>query len=607
MVLCKGRRFEIALLPQNKVFQSPVNNSDRITLCLASAGIGSRYAHGWRELLFCSIDARLGTAPNQVVRTHRFVAQLSPALSPPQPWSAGRWRREELAETMANSTASPSPSVGIDGIDVGILGIALYFPRRAVSQEALEAFDGVPLGKYTVGLGQTNMAVVHPNEDIVSICLTVLQRLVDRYDLSYADIGRLEVGTETVIDKSKSVKSCLMQLFTASGNHDVEGLDCTNACYGGTSALFNTFAWAESSAWDGRYGVVICGDIAVYAPGPARPTGGAGAVALLIARGVNAPIRLEPGMRASCFAHSYDFFKPKLDSEFPTVNGPETVDCFVRAIDDCYRLFRQRAGKKLGKDKQQAVKSPNMTGRDPVPALSSAPVLPLSTTASRLQPLAPPQFTLADVDYCCFHAPFNKMVQRAMARLVYNDFMDLPRETAREAFEPVEKHRGLTRDTSHRNRDAQRDFVTFTRPMYDAKCAPGAWLARQVGNTYTASLYSSLAAMILRLGDDIVGSRVLMFAFGSGFASSMFSLRVVGSVGRIVASLFDVELQLEDRIILPAPKYDAAMLQRERDYCRFGFKPECSHIDDLYPGTFYLASIDEQGRREYQRYLPPSN
>ena len=67
------------------------------------------------------------------------------------------------------------------------------------------------------------------------------------------DIGRLEVGTETLIDKSKSVKSVLMQLFKESGNSSIEGVDTTNACYGGTQALFNSLAWVESSAWDGKF------------------------------------------------------------------------------------------------------------------------------------------------------------------------------------------------------------------------------------------------------------------------------------------------------------------------------------------------------------------
>lgn len=43
----------------------------------------------------------------------------------------------------------------------------------------------------------------------------------------------------------------------------------------------------------GRFALVVAADIAVYASGNARPTGGAGAVAMLI--GPNAPITLEKG------------------------------------------------------------------------------------------------------------------------------------------------------------------------------------------------------------------------------------------------------------------------------------------------------------------------
>ncbi len=88
-----------------------------------------------------------------------------------------------------------------------------------------------------------------------------------------------------------------MQLFEDSGNSDVEGIDSTNACYGGTAALFNCVAWVESSYWDGRYAVAVCADIAVYASGNARPTGGAGAIAMLI--GPHAPLVIERGLRAT--------------------------------------------------------------------------------------------------------------------------------------------------------------------------------------------------------------------------------------------------------------------------------------------------------------------
>ncbi|KAI8010451.1 Guanosine nucleotide diphosphate dissociation inhibitor [Camellia lanceoleosa] len=42
-----------------------------------------------------------------------------------------------------------------------------------------------------------------------------------------------------------------------TGNTDIEGVDSTNACYGGTAALFNRVNWVKSSSWDGRYGLVV--------------------------------------------------------------------------------------------------------------------------------------------------------------------------------------------------------------------------------------------------------------------------------------------------------------------------------------------------------------
>lgn len=162
------------------------------------------------------------------------------------------------------------------------------------------------------------MAFVDNNEDVNSISLTALQNLLQKYNISPRDIGRLEVGTETLLDKSKSVKTVLMQIFKKYGNHNIEGVTSTNACYGCTNAFFNTVAWIESSAWDGRYGIVIGADVAVYASGSARPTGGCGAVAMLI--GPNAPIVLE-SLRSSFFDHAYDFYKPNPRSEYPIVDG----------------------------------------------------------------------------------------------------------------------------------------------------------------------------------------------------------------------------------------------------------------------------------------------
>ena len=216
--------------------------------------------------------------------------------------------------------------------DVGILALDIYFPSQYVDQTELETFDGVSSGKYTKGLGQSKMGFCSDREDVASLCLTVVDRLMTKTATSYSNIGRLEVGTETLIDKSKSVKTVLMQLFADSGNTDVEGVDSTNACYGGTAALFNSVAWVESSSWDGRLALTVCADIAVYKSGSARPTGGAGAVAMLI--GPKASLVMDRGVRAAHFGHEYDFYKPDLASEYPTVDGPLSIKCYLQ-VDIC--------------------------------------------------------------------------------------------------------------------------------------------------------------------------------------------------------------------------------------------------------------------------------
>lgn len=43
--------------------------------------------------------------------------------------------------------------------------------------------------------------------------MTVVTSLLEKYGIDPKQIGRLEVGSETVIDKSKSIKTFLMQIF----------------------------------------------------------------------------------------------------------------------------------------------------------------------------------------------------------------------------------------------------------------------------------------------------------------------------------------------------------------------------------------------------------
>jgi hydroxymethylglutaryl-CoA synthase len=60
---------------------------------------------------------------------------------------------------------------------------------------------------------------------------------------------------------------------------------------------------------------------------------------------------------------------------------------------------------------------------------------------------------------------------------------------------------------------------------------PATLAPKRLGNMYTASLYAGLVSLINSESSRLEGKRVLMFSYGSGLASSMFSLRVQASAG----------------------------------------------------------------------------
>lgn len=438
--------------------------------------------------------------------------------------------------------------------NVGILAAETYFPLTFVDQTELEAFDGVGAGKYVIGLGQEQMSFCGDREDINSVCLTVVQSLLEKYSIDPRSIGRLEVGTETLIDKSKSVKTVLMLLFAQSGNTDMEGVDTHNACYGGTNALLNAINWVESSSWDGRNAIVVCGDIAVYAEGSARPTGGCGAVAMLV--GPNAPIVFDRKLRASHFEQAWDFFKPNMDSEYPVVDGKLSIGCYLRALDRCYAGY--------------AAKFKAQTGAD---------------------------FDMRAIDYAVFHSPFNKLVQKSFGRFLLGDLRRYPDAAHVQA---VAAFRETAEAASYEN-EVLNAFVAATKSSYASVVGPSTLISRRCGNIYTASVYGGLLSLLAsKSSADLQGKRVLVFSYGSGLAASLFSVHINGSIEPIQAAL-NIPARLDARAKKSPAEFVAKLKMREDAHsARLPFVP-VDTLDDLQPGAYYLTEIDAMHRRHYAR------
>ncbi|KAM5162801.1 hydroxymethylglutaryl-CoA synthase, mitochondrial [Callospermophilus lateralis] len=502
---------------------------------------------------------RLLTPARRVLQVGRVMQEAS--LTPARLLPAAHQRFASLsAVPLAKTDTWPK--------DVGILAMEVYFPAQYVDQTDLEKYNNVEAGKYTVGLGQTHMGFCSVQEDINSLCLTVVQRLMERTQLPWDAVGRLEVGTETIIDKSKAVKTVLMELFQDSGNTDIEGIDTTNACYGGTASLFNAANWMESSYWDGRYALVVCGDIAVYPNGNARPTGGAGAVAMLI--GPKAPLALEQGLRGTHMENAYDFYKPNLASEYPMVDGKLSIQCYLRALDRCYTSYRQKIQKQW---KKAGIDRP---------------------------------FTLDDLQYMIFHTPFCKMVQKSLARLMFNDFRSSSGDT-QALYQGLEAFRDLKLEDTYTNKDLDKALLKASLDTFNKKTKASLYLSTHNGNMYTSSLYGCLASLLSHhSAQDLAGSRIGAFSYGSGLAASFFSFRVSqdaspGSpLDTLVNSISDLPNRLASRKRMSPEEFTEIMNQREQFFHKVNFSPP-GDTNNLFPGTWYLERVDEMHRRKYAR------
>ena len=451
--------------------------------------------------------------------------------------------------------------------DVGIHAMDIYFPSTFVSQSALEQYNGVPAGKYTLGLGQLGLAFVNDREDVYSMALTAVDRFMRQHGVSYADIGRLEVGSETLVDHSKSVKSVLMQLFVASGNSDVEGVDSINACYAGTHALFNSLDWIESSSFDGRYALVVAADIAEYAAGPARPTGGAAAVVLLL--GPNAPLPVDRGCRSSHMEHCWDFYKPNMQSPYPLVDGHHSNRCYLRALDRCYSKFLHKW--------QQRQRG----------ALS-----------------------LHDgIDHVVFHAPYNKLTQKAFARLHWNDYRlalaaaEGSTEKVHARYPTLAAFSSLSEAESYTDLGLEKALLALSKAAYDSTVRPSTLLPQQLGNMYTASLYAGLISLLHTEGRQLAGKRVLCFSYGSGLAASVFSITVPQTAGDRLAALretLNLERRLSERVEKSCEEFQRCMQHRESLHSLESFTAQ-DGIEELQQGAWYLIEKDAHSRRQYRR------
>lgn len=115
---------------------------------------------------------------------------------------------------------------------------------------------------------------------------------------------------------------------------------------------------------------------------------------------------------------------------------------------------------------------------------------------------------------------------------------------------------------------------------------------RKIGNSYTASLYVGLAALLDLTKEDLTGKRIGFYSYGSGCVAEYFS-GVVQSGYQQVLDTAHHESMLADRTLLSYPEYEEFY---SFDYPEDGSRCETPHHQT---GKFRLASIDNH-KRHYE-------
>ncbi len=254
---------------------------------------------------------------------------------------------------------------------IGLDLISFHTPSYVLDLRTLAEKRGADPEKFITGIGQERMAVVPPDQDIVTLAANAALPVVEK--AGRENIELLIFATESGVDQSKAAA-----LFC----HKLLGLPATcrcievkEACYGATASL--RMAAAMVAARPHTTALVLAADIARYdLASPGEPTQGAGAVAMLVSTHPRV-LALDPesGFHAEDIM---DFWRPNYREE-ALVDGKYSTKMYLTTLIHAWKNYKEASGRGL-----------------------------------------------ADHAHYCFHLPFTKIAYKAFQRLCKAEGIDEP-------------------------------------------------------------------------------------------------------------------------------------------------------------------------------------
>ena len=222
-------------------------------------------------------------------------------------------------------------------MNIGIDKIGFFVPPTALDMETLAVARGVEPAKYTIGIGQSTMAVAPVTQDIVTLAANAALSIIDDADRESIDMILFGTG----VDQSKSAAVYMQRMLGLSNR--VRSVELKHACYGATAAL--QLAKGHIALNPSSKVLVIASDIAKYGiKASGESTQGAGSCAMLI---TSNPRILELNNDNVCLTRDVmDFWRPNY-SQYAFVEGKFSTEQYLGCLTTTWDKYLEKNNKQL--------------------------------------------------------------------------------------------------------------------------------------------------------------------------------------------------------------------------------------------------------------------
>lgn len=221
-------------------------------------------------------------------------------------------------------------------LKIGIDRISFYTPHLFVDMNNLAVARGVEPEKFTIGIGQDEMAVAPITQDPVSLAANAALQIID--DEIREKIDFVMFGTETGIDHSKSAGVYVHRLLGLKPS--ARTIEMKQACYGATAAI--QLAKGHIALHPESKVLVLASDIARYGINtPGEVTQGAGAVAIIIS--ADPKIMVLEDNSTYLTNDIMDFWRPTY-SDVAFVDGKYSNDQYLAFFQNVWEQYKEKTG-----------------------------------------------------------------------------------------------------------------------------------------------------------------------------------------------------------------------------------------------------------------------